>query len=128
MEETTEQAQGGSWATIIGVVLMATFIIGAFSIFHMRQAHDLSKDAVGIAGNFIRNSPVIDQNLGAVHTVQATSERGGGSEDSPTYALDFNVSGAKATGIVKVNVAYARDQWQVQSGDLDLNGKNYNLR
>jgi hypothetical protein len=128
MEETTEQAQGGSWATIIGVVLVAIFIIVCFSIFHMRQSHDLSKDAVGIARNFIRNSPVIDQNLGAVHAVQATSERSGGTEDSPTYALDFNVSGAKATGIVKVDVAYARDQWQVQSGDLDLNGKTYNLR
>ncbi len=128
MEETTEQEQGGSWATIIGVVLMAIFIIGAFSIFHMRQERDLSQDAVGIARNFIRNSPVVDQNLGAVRTVQATSESSGGAEDSPIYALDFNVSGAKAAGIVKVSVAYARDQWQVQSGDLDLNGKSYNLR
>ncbi len=128
MEDTAEQAQGSSWATIIGVVLMAIFIIGAFSIFHMRQSHDLSHDAIGVARNFIRNSPLVDQNLGAVRTVQATAERSGGTDDAPTYALDFNVSGAKATGIVKVSVAHARDEWQVRAANLDLDGKQVNLR
>ncbi len=128
MEETTEQAQGSSWATLLGVVIMAIFIIGAFSIFHMRKSEDLSHDAVGIARNFIRNSPVVDQNLGEVRAVQATSERSGGSEDAPVYALDFNVSGSKATGIVTVSVAHARDEWQVQAAALDLDGKKVDLR
>jgi hypothetical protein len=129
MNPATDDSRIESSSTIlnlgaIGLVVALTVI--CFFVLRYYRTAQMTAQAKNVAVLFIKSSPNVEKNLGAVIKVtpQSAAKTSGAM---PTWKVDFNVSGKKGQGTVDMLVSNNGGNWNIPDAKLDSGGKTVNL-
>jgi len=114
---------------VIAVLLIVAAAIAAAALYNMRQRAHLSSTAKTWASEFIRSSPVVEQQLGRVEALKEVEEQERGGK-TPGWYLDYDVSGRHRDGVVTMRLTpNLNGGWNVPLAEVETDhAKPINLR
>jgi hypothetical protein len=110
-------------AALVGIALV---IFIGFHMYHRDQSGD---QANSFARTFIRNSPVVQEQLGKVERVKQIEDQHQ-SGKHPGWYLDYDVTGRRGSGVVDFRLTPNPDYgvWNVPVAKLDRGHETVALR
>ncbi|MGH8012238.1 MAG: hypothetical protein ACREQ4_07060 [Candidatus Binataceae bacterium] len=112
------------------IVLCVVIVIVVLAYFGAKwdNAFNTSDKATIFAQEVIRNSPVVDQQIGWVTSVKQTSERYT-SEREPKVLLDFDVTGRNGQGTVSIVLQRVNNNiWSMPQANMKVGTQDIALR
>jgi hypothetical protein len=128
MNASADTAETGTTirALIAIVSIIVVCAIAAVAYYYLRGVN-MAKQAETVSSSFVKSSPVVETNLGAIVKMKEISAgRVQGSANK--WRVEYRVTGQKAQGSVDILVQNAKGNWNVPSAQLhETGGKPVNL-
>jgi hypothetical protein len=127
MAQPNDSSRGGAMRFFASIGIVIALGVIAFVVWaYIRNSH-MSTQAGKVATTFVQSSPRVAQDLGTVVSVKETREARINGPLSG-WTVDMNVTGKKASGVVRMTLEMVKGEWTVPSATLiEPNGKPTNL-
>jgi hypothetical protein len=105
--------------TLLAAAIIAIGIVAALAVYKIHRQDDLAARAADWAKTFIRSSPVVEQQLGAVQHIKRVNEEHV-SGKKPGWYLAYDVTGRRGMGVVEMRMTRIQyDDWRIPFAKLD---------
>lgn len=112
-------------AAFVGLIIAAVLVFG---FFKLRRDDRLASQANSVAQTFIKSSPLVQDHLGRIEKINETGEQHG-ENNEPGWFLNYNVTGNKGNGVVRMHMRWNDGKWAMPSAQLTMgDGKPVDLR